>query len=219
MTDANLPNPSLVTTLVGAVRQTNATGAEWLTAQFDAQTSSAVATAFSWAGRKAGRARVQVDVTGLPAPASGWDTSTCARLALLLTFAQSHPPSEQHRLISDLFYRGDTAERCAILRCLPLLAEPLQYLLIATDSVRSHVEPVLEAIACENPYPARHFDDTAFNQLVMKVYFTGLDAKRIVGLQDRKNAELVRMATDFSAERKAAGRPVPSDLSLVTESS
>jgi len=38
--------------------------------------------------------------------------------------------------------------------------------------------------------------------------------ERIVGLQSRVNAELTRMATDFAAERRAAGRSVPADIGL-----
>lgn len=216
MTDATAANQALVVTLTRAVEEANAKGGAWLTAQLAVSTPSAVATSFSWAARKVGETRLNVVVAGLPTPEPGWDISVCARLALLLQFAQSHSALEQQRLLSDLYYRGDTAEKCAVLRCLPLLAQPSQYILIATDSVRSHVQPVLEAITCENPYPARHFDDPSFNQLVMKAYFTGVPVRRVVGLQERKNAELSRMAQDFAAERAAAGRPIPTDLYLVT---
>lgn len=220
MTSANSLNQSLVTTLVSALEGANGKAGVWLASQLRGVTSSTLASAFSWAGRKVGQLPpLDVTVPDVPSPEAGWDAALCARLALLMQFADSHPPAEQHRVVADLFYRGDTAERCAVLRCLPLLAEPARYLLIATDSVRSHVHPVLEAIACENPFPMLHFDEPAFNQLVMKVYFTGLPARRIVGLSRRTNAELSRMASDFAAERTAAGRPVPSDLSLVIGSS
>jgi hypothetical protein len=229
MTDATPSNRAIVAALTSAIESANAKGGAWLTSRLDdgprggaqhgGSVSSDLATAFSWAVRKVGEARLDIVVSGLPTPEPGWDSATCARLALLLHFADSHAAAEQQRLLSTLFYRGDTAEKCAVLRCLPLLSEPERYLLVATDSVRSHVQPVLEAIACENPFPARHFDDVAFNQLVMKAYFTGVPASRIFGLHDRKNAELSRMATDFASERRAAGRPVPTDLSMVIASS
>jgi hypothetical protein len=75
---------------------------------------------------------------------------------------------------------------------------------------------VFEAIACDNPYPARFFPDLNFNQLVLKAFFTGVAVQRIVGLADRRNAELVRMAQAYASERLAAGRTVPPDLDSVT---
>jgi hypothetical protein len=78
------------------------------------------------------------------------------------------------------------------------------------------VQSVFEAIACENPYPARFFPDLNFNQLVLKAFFTGIAVRRIVGLGARNSPELVRMANAYASERRAAGRSVPDDLSLVT---
>jgi hypothetical protein len=74
--------------------------------------------------------------------------------------------------------------------------------------------PLFESIACDNPYPERHFPTAQFNQLVLKALFVGLPLARVVGLAARRNDELSRMASDFAAERRAAGRPVPPDLHL-----
>lgn len=205
----------VVDELLRAVTQTNAKGGDWLALQLTQNTATSVATAFSWAARKVGAQPLTVELTGLATPRCGWDGATAARVALLLRFVHTHSADEQNKLVSDLFYRGDTEERRAVLRCLPLLPNPDVHLLVATDSVRSHVQPVFEAIACENPYPARYFEEAAFNQMVMKAYFNGVSVARILGLQSRRNPELSRMATDFAAERNAAGRPVPPDLSLV----
>lgn len=206
----------LVDELLRAVTQVNEKAGAWLVLQLTQNTATSVATAFSWAARKVGPQPSRLEITGLVTPQCGWDAATVARIALLLHFVHTHAADEQNKLVTDLFYRGDTEERRAVLLCLPLVPNPDTYLLVATDSVRSHVQPVFEAIACENPYPARYFDEPAFNQMVMKAYFNGVSVARILGLQDRRNAELSRMATDFAAERNAAGRPVPPDLSLVT---
>jgi hypothetical protein len=77
------------------------------------------------------------------------------------------------------------------------------------------VQTVFEAIACDNPFPASYFPELAFNQLVMKAFFTEAPVRSIWGLKERLNPELRRMALDYAAERKAAGRAVPEDLSLV----
>jgi hypothetical protein len=77
------------------------------------------------------------------------------------------------------------------------------------------VGDVFQAIACENSYPASHFAEPNFNQLVIKAFFTGIAVRRIAGLEERKTAELRRMAADYASERRAAGRSVPGDIDLV----
>jgi hypothetical protein len=95
-----------------------------------------------------------------------------------------------------------------------MLPQPEQYLPIVIDACRTNIEPLFEAIACENPYPAAHFPERNFNQVVLKAMFNGIALARIVGLAGRRNAELARMATDYAAERTAAGRSVPADIDL-----
>jgi hypothetical protein len=85
------------------------------------------------------------------------------------------------------------------------------------EAVRANVVPELEAIACENPFPARHFTELAFNQLVMKSLFNGISLRRIEGLAGRRSAELRRMVANYASERRAAGRAVPDDVSFVLE--
>jgi hypothetical protein len=114
------------------------------------------------------------------------------------------------------FRTGDNAERAALLHSLPLLPEPQRFLELAIDACRSHVQHVFEAIACENPYPARFFPEANFNQLVLKAFFTGVAVSRIEGLPGRRTAELARMAHAYASERRAAGRSVPADLDFVT---
>ena len=71
---------------------------------------------------------------------------------------------------------------------------------------------MFEALACENPYPAAHFPERNFNQMVLKALFNSIELSRIDGLSGRRNAELSRMARDYAAERRAAGRAVPADI-------
>jgi hypothetical protein len=77
------------------------------------------------------------------------------------------------------------------------------------------VETVFRAIACDNPYPAAHFPEASFNQMVLKAVFVGAPVSRIVGLSRRATPELRRMAEDYASERRAAGRAVPEDVTLV----
>ena len=139
-----------------------------------------------------------------------WGADEVARAALLVRGAASVSPEE-------LYDRGDNRERQAVLRALPLLADGERFLPLAIEACRTNVLTIFEAIACENDYPQRLFPEPNWNQMVLKAAFNGVALARIVGLDARKNAELARMATDFAAERRAAGRPVPADLPGIME--
>ena len=112
----------------------------------------------------------------------------------------------------ELWAHGDNRERQAVLKALPLLPEPERFVALAIEACRSNVLTVFEAIACENPYPQRHFRRAALQSDGAQGAFNGVALARIVGLAERCNPELARMAADFAAERRAAGRPVPDDL-------
>ncbi|MBD0305938.1 MAG: EboA domain-containing protein [Nitrospiraceae bacterium] len=115
-------------------------------------------------------------------------------------------------LLSDCYEQGDVRERRAVLRALPFLPEGGRFIPMAVDACRSHIQPVFEAVACENPYPAGHFPEPSFNQMVLKALFTGVALNRVIGLDARITPELTRMAKDYASERRAAGRSVPADL-------
>lgn len=137
------------------------------------------------------------------------------RTALLQFAAERISAAEVEMLLEECFRLGDTREREAVLRTLPLLPRPERFLSIAIEACRSHVQPVFEAIACDNTYPASHFPDLNFNQMVLKAVFTGVALKRIVNLTARITPELARMAESYASERRAAGRNVPADINLI----
>lgn len=151
-----------------------------------------LATRFARAARDAGRAGAEA-----------------ARIALLVE--HDVDPATAW----DLFRHGDTEERRAIVRALPRLRDPARFLALAVEACRTSVVPLFEAIACNNPFPAAHFPDESFNQMVLKAVFVGVPLARVVGLQTRLSPELERMARDYAAERRAAGRAIPDDLTLI----
>lgn len=179
------------------------------------------ATAFSGAGRRLGTAALALgDDERLPGVDSlaqlfnGRGLDEAARGALLLAqiarLESGHPA-----LVSELFYRGEMREKQALLRALPLLPEPAQYLDIAAEACRNSTQTIFEAIACENSYPADWFSQDAFNQLVLKALFIEVSVVRIEGLGRRAGPELARMATGYGNERRAAGRRVPDDIETI----
>jgi len=202
-------------------RQAAPAAAAWFQAQL-AQAASASGRedfllAFASAGRRLGSAPL-IDTAALEPSLSrqfsGRGLDETGRAALLLTALGAGERDSRAR-VADLFYKGGAGEKQAVLRALPFLAEPRKFLELAIESVRSSVQTVFEAIACENPYPADHFDDAAFNQMVLKALFNEVRTGRIFGLEPRAGPELKRMAQGYAAERRAAGRSVPADIDVI----
>lgn len=196
---------------------------DWLSSHHSELSKDNFGLAYAGAGRRLGSAPVQLsseEVERLSAARMvlprGWPLSALARATLLIAICEQLDGDARLQLLSSVFKTGDNDERAALLRTLPLLPEPERFVDLGIEACRSHVQSVFEAIACENPYPARHFPDQNFNQLVLKSFFTGVAVKRIEGLADRRSAELVRMAQAYASERRAAGRSIPADLNLVT---
>jgi hypothetical protein len=199
-----------------------APGQLWFAGKYRELTPSGFALAYAGAGRRLGDAAVTLKAderTGL-SPSwlvpEGWPLRDLGRAALLLRALEVIEEPAHPAAVEQLFQRGDNGEREALLRVLSMLPAPERFVDTAADACRSHVQTVFEAIACENPYPSRHFPDLNFNQLVLKAFFTEVAVDRIVGLEGRLTPELARMANDYASERRAAGRAVPPDLERVT---
>lgn len=154
-----------------------------------------------------------------PASAAGlsvihWTIEDAVRLALLLTRSNAVDAVTFYGDALACYELGDAREQRSWLKAVTLLPEPEQYLSLVIDACRTNILPQFEAVACENPYPARYFPERNFNQVVLKALFNGVRLERIVGLDRRANPELTRMAADYAAERRAARRPVPADIGL-----
>lgn len=201
-------------------------GATWLREALGEVERNREALAPRWSGaaRRLGRAPLAVtdaEAATLRAGGAfvpeGWGADECGRVLLLLAAMGAIPAAEQVAVVEEIYRTGEIRERQAVLRSLAHLPEPERFVSLAVESVRANVLSELEAIACENPFPARHFPEAAFNQLVLKSIFNGISLRRIAGLPARRGPELVRMVTAYASERRAAGRPVPDDVSLVLD--
>jgi hypothetical protein len=145
-----------------------------------------------------------------------WTLEDAARALLLLTRAEGSPTSFKDDAVA-CYEMGDAREQQSWLRAVGLLPAPEQFLPVAVDACRSSISPIFEAVACENPYPSRCFPERNFNQMVLKALFSGVALSRVVGLEKRLNPELTRMASDYAAERRAAGRSVPADIGMAMQ--
>ena len=172
--------------------------------------------AYAAAGRRAGKKPlVLADDERARLAAAGVDWPAAERTDELYRVTLLVAASADATLAAEAFRQGDNDERRAVLRALPLLPDPTAHVPLAIEACRTNVVPIFEAIAAENPFPARHFPDLHFHQMVLKAVFLGVRLPRVIGLAGRVDAGLARMAADFAAERRAAGRPVPDDLRLL----
>jgi hypothetical protein len=158
--------------------------------------------------------RTRLVTVGIARP-SIWALPDLARAVLLANACAATPAAEHVSIATEAFRRGDNGERVGLLRSLPVLPGPDRFAPLAIEACRTHVLDVFAAIACDNPFPSGHFPEHNFNQLVIKTLFVELPLSRVIGWRERTNPELVRMATDYAAERRAAGRPVPDDIALI----
>jgi len=176
--------------------------------------------AFGAAGRRVGKTPItsedaaRIRGAGLLVPA-GMGADECARGALALAATWAMPGDDQVGLVRDLVRHGDVRERQAVMRVLAGLPDPARFAELAVDIVRTSVQTVFEALACDNAFPARWFSGDAFDELVLKALLVGAPLAHIDGLAARVTADTVRVVETFASERRAAGRPVPDDTQLV----
>lgn len=139
-----------------------------------------------------------------------WTIDRAVRTWLLLSFTKDN--EQCFKVIEQLFKTADVKELVALYQMLPLLRDPERYRLRAAEGIRSNMTVVFNAVALRNPYPARYFDELAWNQMVLKALFVGSPLNLIQGLDRRTNPALAQMLIDYARERWAAGRSVSPEL-------
>ena len=167
-------------------------------------------------GRRVGRISLSLSVADLAAAQTlrrrwrpeFWGTDEAARVALMLATWTGEPESFGRR-VEALCVAGELTEQVACIKGFAIFPAPTQLIGSAREAVRSSIQPVFEAMACCNPYPADHFDVAAYNQMVVKCIFSGIPIEKIIGLDERRNDDLLCMLRDLISERHAAGRIVP----------
>ena len=139
---------------------------------------------------------------------SCWRLDEACRVLLLTAVDETLLPV---RLASTLRH-ADLGEQLALYRSLPLLPPHPGVSECARRGLRGNMRAVFETIAHDNPWPARHLDESAWNQMVLKALFIDSTLAPIQGLDTRANAELALMLVDYAHERRAAGRPIATEL-------
>lgn len=151
-------------------------------------------------------------ISNIQEAAHGFFVQNCTLDRLARTWWLLQWPAEDReayvQAIEGLFNAAEMNELVALYGALPLLAWPQEWKMRTAEGIRSNIGTVLEAIMLDNPYPARHLDEPAWNQLVLKAFFTEKPVHRIIGLDERANARLAAILVDYAHERWAAGRTV-----------
>lgn len=200
--------------------------ASWLSdacARAATGTQSQLLTFYTQVPRKVGSAALGLSGDSLgpewsTVPVERWTADDVARVLLLLTRAESSADADTFAADCTTCYEtGDAREQASWLRTVALLPDAGRYLRVVVDACRTNILPIFEATACENLFPARFFPERNFNQMVLKAMFNNVALARIIGLEERRNVELGRMAADYAAERRAAGRTVPADIGLAMD--
>ena len=141
-----------------------------------------------------------------------WRHDELARLAIMLAL----PGSTSHQIIDPMFATADMSELVALYKGLYFLDDRERFVDRAIDGIRTNMSPVFDAIALHSKMPYDYFNESAWNQMVLKAIFMGRPIYKIYGLDERRNHALAQIARDFAHERWAAGRKVTPELWRLT---
>ena len=137
----------------------------------------------------------------------GWSMHRLCRAYILLNLDRAH--KEQYcTTIESLFVNAEMNERADLFAALTILAFPEHWVKICVEGIRSNMGVVQEAIMYNNPFPAKYLEEAAWNQLVLKAFFTEKNINLITGIDQRANAPLASTLIDYAMERRAANRSV-----------
>lgn len=176
-------------------------------------------TTFSSIPRYTGKADLDLtttDLQNIELARSGWmpakwSLDQVGRTLLLVSLPADN--SRQYSVtIEKLFGAADVSEQIALYQSLPLLPYPQQFINRAAEGLRTSIDAVFNAIALRNPYPGDYFQTATWNQMILKAVFVGSPLHLIQQLDQRANATLARMLSDYIHERWAAKRQVTPEI-------
>ena len=188
----------------------------WLSASV--KDSNATAETFTRIPRKTGKSLVKLsapDEQSLRelnnATMHDWTVDRLARVWLLMNLEEKDK-TKYIRQTETLFAGAEVSELVALYTALPYLSFPEHWMAQCAEGIRSNISDVLQAIMCNNPYPAKWLDERAWNQMVLKAFFTDKPIHLIIGLDERANRELANALSYYAHERWAASRTVNPQL-------
>lgn len=154
-----------------------------------------------------------IDSTSPALDIQRWTIADTGRIIMLISAIETQPEQTQET-ITAYYKMGDESERIALIRSLLIFAPGNSLTELALDAGRTNSLEILAALTLDNPYPARFYSESEFNQMVLKGLFLGLAIERVVDLSERANPELSHMCENYVIERENANRTVPVDIWL-----
>lgn len=143
----------------------------------------------------------------LPLVVRNWPLVKLIRIWILMQI----PPLDQIAyvsLIERLFTYGEIEELTALYAALPIYYYPEAWRQRCTEGIRSNIAPIRQAIMIDNHYPCRFLDKAAWNQMILKAFFTDENIANIIGLEERNNSQLAHALVDYAYELHAAKRSI-----------
>lgn len=110
--------------------------------------------------------------------------------------------------VKKLIEIADIGELETFLKYLVLLPNPENYQFAAVEALRTNIDTIFDAISQYNPYPTKYFTDQQWNQMFLKAAFMQQDLGAIANIEERANADLARIISDYAHERWAASRAI-----------
>ncbi|CCK26940.1 hypothetical protein BN159_2561 [Streptomyces davaonensis JCM 4913] len=166
----------------------------------------AVMTLSAGAGLRCGRA-------ALGPGFEDWTADEAARALMLCALPLNGP--ELAAAVESVYHLGDSSERRAVLRALPMLGVGERSVGLVRDALGTN-DPRLVAAAL-GPGAATYLDQSSWRDGVLKCLFLEVPLTVVADLYRRTDAELIRMLRHHAAERAAVGETVPADLNAVID--
>lgn len=145
-----------------------------------------------------------------------WSGADAVRVLLLAETIASGMFSADE--LFQLCYRySDGGERASLLKGLALMDLTVHSTDYIIDVARTNSLALFSALIYKNPWPVVNFPLPAFNQVVLKSLFMGINIFNVEGLRGARNPELGRMVADYAQERLDAGRDIPESIWLAVD--
>ncbi|MEO0337927.1 MAG: EboA domain-containing protein [Bacteroidota bacterium] len=196
------------------------TGKDWYEKKMDqvknADRPAGFYLAFSSAPRKVSKAPLQLNDQQIAAltsinpafnPAT-WTVDELCRVALMSAL----PVRKNQEILDKLFGAADLREAIALYKGLIFLDNASSFVLRAIDGLRTNIQHVFDAIALDNAFPTKYFDEAPWNQMVLKALFMNRPIYRIHQIDERKNATLALILHNYAQERWSGHRKVNPEL-------
>lgn len=141
-----------------------------------------------------------------------WKAIELARFQSLANLLQALEQKKRRGVLETCLRYADDNEKQAICKGFCLLDPAGECQSSIANLCRTNNRDLFAAIALENSWPAQHFSDMSFEQMLLKALFLGLDINKVVGVKERHSQRMSRLAFDYLSELIAANRTWPPSI-------